>query len=142
MINDIYDQFKLENTNEILEAADGIMVARGDLGVELNPEQVPVAQHQLIDLAREKFKPVIVATQMLESMIENARPTRAEVTDVAYAVTLGTDAIMLSGETAVGSFPIDAVEMMDRIARQTESDLWTHNAYGSKNKIGTGNNKI
>ena len=132
----------LENANEILETADGIMVARGDLGVELNPEQVPVAQHQLIDLAREKFKPVIVATQMLESMIENARPTRAEVTDVAYAVTLGTDAIMLSGETAVGSFPIDAVEMMDRIARQTESYLWTQNAYGSKMKIGTGGKAI
>ena len=122
----------LDNADEILEAADGIMVARGDLGVELNPEQVPVAQHQLIDLARKKFKPVIVATQMLESMIENARPTRAEVTDVAYAVTLGTDAIMLSGETAVGAFPIDAVQMMDRIARQTESYLWAHNAYGSK----------
>jgi len=124
----------LENADEILEAADGIMVARGDLGVELDSEQVPVAQHQLIDLAREKFKPVIVATQMLESMIENARPTRAEVTDVAYAVTLGTDAIMLSGETAVGAFPIDAVQMMDRIARQTESYLWAHNTYGSKVK--------
>ena len=122
----------LDNADEILEVADGIMVARGDLGVELNPEQVPVAQHQLIDLARKKFKPVIVATQMLESMIENARPTRAEVTDVAYAVTLGTDAIMLSGETAVGAFPVDAVKMMDRIARQTESYLWTNNAYGSK----------
>ena len=122
----------LDDASAILEAADGIMVARGDLGVELNPEQVPVAQHQLIDLARKKFKPVIVATQMLESMIENARPTRAEVTDVAYAVTLGTDAIMLSGETAVGAFPIDAVKMMDRIARQTESYLWSHHAYGGK----------
>jgi len=132
----------LENANEILEAADGIMVARGDLGVELNPEQVPVAQHQLIDLAREKFKPVIVATQMLESMIENARPTRAEVTDVAYAVTLGTDAIMLSGETAVGAFPIDAVQMMDRIARQTESYLWTHNTYGSTVNSGSSQKAI
>lgn len=122
----------LDEANAILDAADGIMVARGDLGVELNPEQVPVAQHQLIDLARKKFKPVIVATQMLESMIENARPTRAEVTDVAYAVTLGTDAIMLSGETAVGAFPVDAVKMMDRIARQTESYLWTQNSYGAK----------
>ncbi len=122
----------LDEASAILDAADGIMVARGDLGVELNPEQVPVAQHQLIDLARRKFKPVIVATQMLESMIENARPTRAEVTDVAYAVTLGTDAIMLSGETAVGAFPIEAVKMMDRVARQTESYLWTHDAYSAK----------
>jgi pyruvate kinase len=122
----------LDNASKILDAADGIMVARGDLGVELNPEQVPVAQHQLIDLARQKFKPVIVATQMLESMIEMARPTRAEVTDVAYAVNLGTDAIMLSGETAVGAFPVDAVLMMDRISRQTESYLWSHNAYGAK----------
>jgi len=119
----------LNEANAILDIADGIMVARGDLGVELNPEQVPVAQHQLIDRARSKFKPVIVATQMLESMIENARPTRAEVTDVANAVTLGTDAIMLSGETAVGAYPVDAVNMMDRIARQTESYLWKQNAY-------------
>lgn len=122
----------LDEAVAILDAADGIMVARGDLGVELNPEQVPVAQHQLIDLARKKFKPVIVATQMLESMITNARPTRAEVTDVAYAVTLGTDAVMLSGETAVGEYAVDAVKMMDRIARQTESYLWSHNAYGSR----------
>ena len=127
----------LDDANAILDAADGIMIARGDLGVELHPEQVPVAQHQLIDLARQKFKPVIVATQMLESMIENARPTRAEVTDVAYAVTLGTDAIMLSGETAIGTFPIDTVKMMDRIARQTESYLWTHNTYGTKNTDST-----
>ena len=122
----------LYDAHAILDAADGIMVARGDLGIELNPEQVPVAQHQLIDLAREKFKPVIVATHMLDSMIENPRPTRAEVTDVAHAVTLGTDAIMLSGETAVGAFPLDSVKMMDRIARQTESYLWTHHAYGAK----------
>ncbi len=122
----------LEAASAILDAADGIMVARGDLGIELNLEQVPVAQHQLIDLARKKFKPVIVATQMLESMIENARPTRAEVTDVAYAVTLGTDAIMLSGETAVGAFPVEAVKMMDRIARQTESYLWQHDAYSAQ----------
>ena len=132
----------LDEASAILDAADGIMVARGDLGVELNPEQVPVAQHQLIDLARKKFKPVIVATQMLESMIENARPTRAEVTDVAYAVTLGTDAIMLSGETAVGAFPVGAVKMMDRIARQTESYLWTHNSYGAKVSNNTSNTAL
>ncbi len=122
----------LEEAIAIIEASDGIMVARGDLGVELSPEQVPVAQHQLIDLARKKYKPVIVATQMLESMIDNARPTRAEVTDVSNAVTLGTDAIMLSGETAVGTYPIDAVKMMDRVARHTEAYLWSQNAYSGR----------
>lgn len=121
----------LQNASEILDVADGIMVARGDLGVELKPEEVPIAQSQLIDLAKAKFKPVIVATQMLESMIENARPTRAEVTDISYAVTLGTDAVMLSAETAAGAFPIEAVNMMDRIARQTESYLWQNGAYGN-----------
>jgi pyruvate kinase len=120
----------LKNATEILDVADGIMVARGDLGVELKPEQVPVAQSQLIDLAMSRFKPVIVATQMLESMIEHARPTRAEVTDISYAVTLGTDAVMLSAETATGAFPIDAVKMMDRIARQTEAYLWQTGSYG------------
>ena len=119
----------LQNATEILDIADGIMVARGDLGVELDPEEVPVVQGQLIDLAREKFKPVIVATQMLESMIENARPTRAEVTDISYAVTLGTDAVMLSAETAAGAFPLEAVQMMDRIARRTESYLWKTGTY-------------
>lgn len=121
----------LDNATEILDTADGIMVARGDLGVELKPEQVPVAQSQLIDLAKSKFKPVIVATQMLESMIEHARPTRAEVTDISYAVSLGTDAVMLSAETAAGAFPFEAVQMMDRIARQTEAALWQAGAYGS-----------
>ena len=119
----------LDEMDGILDATDAIMVARGDLGVELNPEQVPVAQSQLIDFARRKFKPVIVATQMLESMIENARPTRAEVTDISYAVSLGTDAVMLSAESAAGAFPVESVEMMDRIIRQTEAYLWNINAY-------------
>lgn len=121
----------LDDIDGILDAADGIMVARGDLGVELKPEQVPVAQSQLIDGARQKFKPVIVATQMLESMIENARPTRAEVSDIAYAVTLGADAVMLSAESAAGSFPVESVEMMDSILRQTEAYLWQTGGYGS-----------
>ncbi len=121
----------LENARKILEATDAIMVARGDLGVELNPEQVPVAQSQLIDMARSQFKPVIVATQMLESMIENARPTRAEVTDVSSAVSMGTDAIMLSAETAAGAHPLEAVKMMHRIVCQTESYLWKHGGYPS-----------
>jgi pyruvate kinase len=111
----------LNNASAILEASDAIMVARGDLGVELNAEQVPTAQNQLINMARSKNKPVIVATQMLESMIENIRPSRAEVTDVSHAVAAGADAVMLSAETAAGNHPVEAVEMMARIARQTEA---------------------
>lgn len=120
----------LEDIDAIVDAADAVMVARGDLGVELNPEQVPVAQGQLIDRSRARFKPVIIATQMLESMIESSRPTRAEVTDISHAVTLGTDAVMLSAETASGAYPVEAVQMMDRIVRQTESWLWQQGAYG------------
>jgi len=121
----------LTHIDAILEVTDGIMVARGDLGVELPPEQVPVAQSLLIDRARAKNKPVIVATQMLESMIENARPTRAEVSDVALAVSSGADGIMLSAETATGAHAILAVEMMDRIAKQSEGYLWSEGAFGS-----------
>jgi pyruvate kinase len=113
----------VENLQEIVDAFDGIMVARGDLGVELPIEDVPLVQKRCIELAREAAKPVIVATQMLDSMITNSTPTRAEATDCANAVLDGADALMLSGETSVGAFAIQAVQVMARIIVKTEEDM-------------------
>ncbi|PWV70661.1 pyruvate kinase [Nocardia neocaledoniensis] len=112
----------IDNLEAIVLAFDAVMVARGDLGVELPLEQVPLVQKRAIQMARENAKPVIVATQMLESMIENSRPTRAEASDVANAVLDGADAVMLSGETSVGAWPIDAVRTMARIVTAVESE--------------------
>ena len=113
----------VENCEEILRVADGIMIARGDMGVEIPPEEVPVIQKKLIRMALKASKPVITATQMLDSMIKNPRPTRAETSDVANAIYQGTGAIMLSGETAAGAYPIEAVRTMARIAERTEKDI-------------------
>ena len=131
IISKIESNKGIENINEIIDVSDGIMVARGDLGVEVAMERLPMLQKEIIKKCREKGKFAIVATEMLASMYENPRPTRAEVSDVANAILDGTDCVMLSGETTVGKYPIESVEIMSRICKYVEStiDYTKHTSY-------------
>ena len=139
IIAKIENQQGVDNIDSIIEAADGIMIARGDMGVEIPLEDVPVIQKDIISQVYSAGKQVITATQMLDSMIKNPRPTRAETTDVANAIYQGTSAIMLSGETAAGKYPIEALKTMVKIARRTEADVEYNQQFSVRTKDDTTN---
>lgn len=135
IISKVESNFGIKNIDDLIEYSEGIMVARGDLGVEIDLSKIPSIQRSIIEKCNVKGRPVIVATQMLNSMIENPRPTRAEVEDIASAIYSGADAVMLSGETAIGKYPLESVEMMVKVAIETEKELKPRSEYGPSKRV-------